>query len=158
MNKLLLVSAIFLLPLLAHGQSEIGGSDLGSGINSNGCLSDNEWTKENVKIFLTDQAWAPERQETGAQGISATQIQVLSNNNSQDEPACDFFSSEFGDAISKEWPDGDPMYQIAYYKAGNYYFVSIIPAQPDDSDEVAVGLSFLAIYDSNLNRKGGYSF
>lgn len=158
MKRLILFTAIFLLPLLTYGQSEIGESNPESVINSNKCPSDNEWTKENIETFLTDPAWTPERQETGTVGVNSNQLQVLSNNNNQDKTTCEFFNNEFTNTIAKAWDDGNPMYKIAYYRAGNFYIVSTVVAQPADQDWAAVGLSFIGIFDENLNHIKGYAF
>lgn len=122
------------------------------------CRPDNEWTRENLKIFLTHQDWTDGRQETGTQGISASQLQVLSNNNNEDKSVCSDLTAEFMDTINETWPDGSNAYNVTFYKAGSFYFVSIAIAQPDDPNKAAVGLSFITIYDSNLNRIKGYSF
>jgi hypothetical protein len=155
--KNLITAFIFLtVPLLTYGQSGIGDSNPGN--NTIGCPTGQEWTKKNLEIFLTHQDWAPERQETGTVGVSSNQLQVLSNNNSQDKTTCEFFNNEFTNTITKSWDDGSPMYKVAYYKAGNFYFVSIVVSQPADPDRAAVGLSFIDVYDQNLNPVKGYAF
>lgn len=144
-----------------HAQGQTGDEDpqINPPVNgSNLCPAQDEITKGNVHNFLTKSSWAENRQETGVVGVDANQLQVLSSYNSQDQSACEFLNNEYSLTINEKWPDGSIAYDVAYYKAGNFYFVSIVVAQPDDSNEVAVGLSFIDIYDENLNRIKGYSF
>ncbi|HET8866210.1 MAG TPA: hypothetical protein VFM80_10980 [Gracilimonas sp.] len=148
-----------LISVLCFAQSEIGDPDDNlPGSNLNPCPAQDELTEGNTVNFLTKQSWADNRQETGTVGVSSNQLQVLSNNNSQDKTTCEFFNNEFTNAITKSWDDGNPMYKIAYYKAGNFYFVSIVVAQPTDQDRAAVGLSFIDVYGQDLNHIKGYAF
>lgn len=147
------------IPIFCFAQSGIGDPDDNlPGNNLNPCPVQDELTEGNAVNFLTKQSWADNRQETGTVGVSPNQLQVLSNNNSQDKTTCEFFNNEFTNTITKSWADGSPMYKVAYYKAGYFFFVSTVVAQPADPDRVSVGLSFIDVYDQNLNHIKGYAF
>jgi hypothetical protein len=121
------------------------------------CRADVEWARKNLEIFLTHEEWEPERQETGADGLTISQIQILDS--TLDANACQYLNNRYNETIEKRsQPENDPVYDVAYYKAGNFYFVSIILAQPSNSNVVSTGLSFIIIFDQNLNRLEGYSF
>lgn len=110
-----------------------------------------------METFITHPNWASERISTGTNGLSTSQIQLLTD--SQFSQTCQDLNTRYSQTISKKsGPNNDPTYDFVYYKAGNFYFAIIVPAPPSDPDEVVVGLSFLSIFDSNLNRLAGYSF
>ena len=94
--------------------------------------------------FLSDSNLTAARQETGTTNLDTSQIQVVS-----DPSVCQTLDNEFS-----SFKDD---YKITYYKAGNFYFVTQILKQPNKTDEVVVGLSFIYIYDENLNPIKGYS-
>lgn len=122
------------------------------------CPEQDRLTKGNVLSFLTKASWEDNRQETGTVGVTSTQLEVLSDNDGQDKVVCDYLHNEFFDTITKTWDDGGKMYDIAFYKAGSFYFVSIVVAQPADQNRAAIGLSFIDVFDQNLNHRKGYSF
>lgn len=157
--RLLLILFFVTIPVFCFAQSGIGDPDDNlPGSNLNPCPAQDELTEGNTVNFLTKQSWADNRQVTGTVGVNSNQLQVLSNNNNQDKTACEFFNNEFTNTIAKAWDDGNPMYKIAYYRAGNFYFVSTVVAQPADQDRAAVGLSFIDVFDENLNHIKGYAF
>jgi hypothetical protein len=49
------------------------------------------------------------------------------------------------------------VYDLAFYKAGNRYFVTLLLKQSDDPDIVTTGLSMIDIYTADLNFIKGYS-
>jgi len=123
------------------------------------CPPDNELTRGNVEWFIVKPGWEDARIATGTNGLTVSQLQVLSDD--QDLAECEHFNTEFSDTINEtnsEIEGGGPAYHVVYYKAGSFYFVSIVIAQPPNPEYHAVGLSFIIIYDNNLNRIEGYSF
>ncbi len=122
----------------------------------NTCPADNDLTRTNMELFISDSEWSANRIATGTNGLRVSQLQVLTD--SQNSSVCQYFNSEYSDTINETWSDGSPTYHVVYYKAGSFYFVSIVIAQPSDPEYVSVGLSFLSIYDNNLNRIEGFSF
>ena len=109
------------------------------------CPAGSERAYEMVENFLTNPRGTEARQETGTTGLSPDQIQLV-----QDENVCQQLNQEYD---SQEFSD----YNIAYYKAGNFYFVAQVLKQPDDPNIVVSGLSMIHIYDENLTFIKGYS-
>lgn len=123
----------------------------------NVCPVDNELTRGNVELFISDPSWSENRAATGTNDLSLSQLQILTDN--QDIPACQYFNSEFEETINQTWTgDVGSKYHVVYYKAGNFYFVSIVIAKPTNPKYAALGLSFLIIFDNNFNEIKGYSF
>lgn len=123
----------------------------------NTCPANNDLTYANVELFISHPDWSDNRTATGTNGLSVSQLQVLSDG--QHSSVCQYFNSEYSDTINKtSQPDNDPTYHVTYYKAGSFYFVSIVLAQPSNTEYVAVGLSFIIVYDNSLNLIKGYSF
>ncbi|NBC26886.1 MAG: hypothetical protein GVY08_08490 [Bacteroidetes bacterium] len=122
----------------------------------NVCPAENNLARENLELFISHPDWSNNRIDTGTNGLSVSQIQLLTD--SQHSSVCQNFNSEFDDTINETWSKGGSKYDLVYYKVGSFYFVSIVVAQPSDPEYVSVGLSFLIIYDSNLNRIEGFSF
>lgn len=121
------------------------------------CRNDNEWARKNVELLISQKDWAPERQETGTIGLSVSQIQLLDKQ--KDSEACQFFNNRYKATISKQYEaNNEPVYHVVYYKVKEFYFVSIVLAQPTDPDVVTTGLSYIIIFDNNLNKLAGYSF
>lgn len=124
--------------------------------SSNVCPSDNDLTRGNVERFISHPDWSDNRTATGTSGLSLSQLKVLTD--SQNSSTCQYFNSEFADTINESWADNSPAYHIVYYKAGGFYFVSIVVAQCSDPEYVSVGLSYLIVFDTSLNEIKGYSF
>jgi hypothetical protein len=97
-----------------------------------------------VENFLTNPKGAEARQETGTDGLSVDQIQLVQN-----EDVCGQLNQEYG---GQEFDD----YNVTYYSAGDFYFVIQILNQPDDPNMVVSGLSMIYIYNENLNFIKGY--
>lgn len=149
-----IVSALF-TPLTDKNSSHSAGSfPVRQSLNT--CPADNDLTRTNMELFISHPEWSDNRTATGTNGLSVSQLQVLTD--SQNSSVCQYFNSEFDDTINETWSKGGSKYHVVYYKAGSFYFVSIVIAQPSDPEYVSVGLSFLIIFDNNLNEIKGYSF
>ena len=120
------------------------------------CPDDNELNRDIMESFLTSPDWSKERNETGIEGLSTSQIDVLVQSNYSD--VCKNLNNLLQETISTTTSSGKPRYNLTYYKAGSHYFAVVTLRQPDDPDEVVFGLAALIIYDSNLNKIVGYSF
>jgi hypothetical protein len=97
-----------------------------------------------VENFLTNPDGADAREETGTSGLSTSQIEAVQNQSVCQTLDETYATSEFAD------------YDVTYYKAGDFYFVVSILKQPDDPNEVVSGLSFIDVYDENVNYIEGY--
>ncbi len=124
--------------------------------STNACPPDYELARRNVIYYISHPHWSNRRNETGTNLISTSDIQHLNQN--VDSQVCSYFNSVYANTINEKWPDNSPSYHVSFYKAGDFYFVSIAVAQPSDSDWMSVGLSMLIIFDGSLNRLEGYSF
>ncbi len=114
-------------------------------------------TQATLRSFIGDDGWQSHRLTTGTNLLSINQIQALTS--PTDDDVCEEFNTHFAPSIAKTvGPDNDKNYHVRYYKAGDFYFVVIILAQPANQDYYLVGLSHLYIYDSNLEKIKGYSF
>jgi len=122
----------------------------------NVCPPDYEIARRNVDYYISHPHWSQRRSDTGTNSISMSDIQVL--NQSADGQVCQYFNSTYANTINEKWADNSPSYHVSYYKAGDFYFVSIAVAQPSDPEWMSVGLSMLIIFDGSLNRLEGYSF
>jgi len=123
------------------------------------CPPDNELTRGNVEWFIEKPGWEDARIATGTNGLIVSQLRLLTDD--QDQAACQHFNIENSSMINKTRSveaGGGPVYHVAYYKAGSFYFISTVLAQPTNPDYHSVGLSFIEVYDNNLNRITGYSF
>lgn len=119
------------------------------------CRPDVEKARKVVENFLTNTDLSDERIETGTTGLEVSQIQVLDD--SQDSNACQEFDQRYQQAINKEGANNDNFYDVAYYKAGNFYFVVLVLAPPSDPDSISMGLSHIVIFDDNLDKLAAYS-
>lgn len=89
--------------------------------------------------------------------IYPNDVFLLKSNINYQKETCENLNSKLQETVAKKI-DGKPVYKLSYYTAGNYYFAVGSIRQPNDTNKVATGLSFLIIYDSNLNKLSGYSF
>jgi len=120
------------------------------------CRPEVEQAREMLENFILNPNLSDARAETGTTELEISQIQLLDN--FQHENACQFLNNEYNETITKlAQPDNDPVYDVVFYKVGNFYFVVIVLAQPSDPDVVSTGLSFILIHDQNLNYISGYS-
>jgi hypothetical protein len=98
-----------------------------------------------VENFLTNPNLTDARQETGTTSLSVDQIQPVSDPGVCQQLGADYSSQNISD------------YDLAFYKAGNRYFVTLLLKQSDDPDIVTTGLSMIDIYTADLNFIKGYS-
>jgi len=111
---------------------------------------------EIVEIFLTKDNLDPERQKTGTDHLTVSQITPLKSTSFSDN--CQQLNTVSQEAINTTWSNGTPKYNLSYYKVGNFYFIASTLRQTGDSDTVTVGLSFLFIYNHNYEKVADYSF
>ncbi len=124
---------------------------------SNGCPAEVALARNTFKSFIEDDGWASRCIATGTNSLTVGQIQLLTN--PTDETVCETLNDLHAGMIAKTVGAGnDKNYDVVFYKAGSFYFVIIVLAQPAHQDYYLVGLSFINIYDSNLQRIKGYSF
>jgi hypothetical protein len=120
------------------------------------CPKEVDYNRKILVDFITHSEWSSSRQKTNTDHLEKYQMNVLTS------PAfsstCKELNNQYQETISKKRHTGEPRYNLTYYKAGDFYFVTISLRQPDNSDEVVVGLSFLVIHDKNLKTIKGYSF
>ena len=81
---------------------------------------------------------------------TATTNDIRKLSNSSDQQVCQELNEESVALFEN--------YDIFYYKVKNRYITVSILKQPEEPDVVSVGLSYIDIYDSLVNRLQGYSF
>lgn len=108
------------------------------------CPPVSERARSMVENFLSDPNLSDARQETGTTGLNADQIQPVS-----DPDVCQQLNDEFSASIDE--------YNPAYFEIGDFYFATQILKQPEDTNGVVVGLSFICILDSDLSFIKGHS-
>jgi len=120
------------------------------------CRPEVEQAREMIENFMLNPNLSDVRAETGTTGLDISHIQLLDK--LEHENACQFLNDEYKETITKSaQPDNDPVYDVVFYKVGNFYFVVVVLAQPSDPDVISTGLSFILIHDQNLNYISGYS-
>jgi hypothetical protein len=92
----------------------------------------------------------------GTTNLLSSDIEVLTT--SVDGQVCTYLKSLYSSTINEKWPDNSPAYHVSFFKAGDFYFVSIAVAQPTDPEWMSVGLSMIDVFDTSLNKLAGYSF
>jgi len=111
---------------------------------SGSCPAEHPSTRQMAVSFLTLDAHAPSRTETGTLGIDPAALRLL--NDTQDAAVCQRLNSDLGAAGQYgSW-------QWSYYTAGGFYFVSIRSTKAQ-----RLGPLPLLVYDASLNRIGGYA-
>jgi hypothetical protein len=155
-KKVNVVAAALLLVSLVGNDTVLSSENVhGTGGKSNlvhaagDCPTGSEKEKQAVEAFLTGERWASERSELGIGQIDPSQIQTLSDPG--DASVCQEIGTDVLDSESIP-----VRYRVAYYRAGDYYFISYSFASSEDSDESNIGLLPLIILDSDLNVKQGY--
>ncbi len=151
----LYINYISLVALLV---SSFGDKETNKFLDTLGCPIDRPQNRAIVESFIDHAAWAAKRVESGTDQLTTNQIELLED--PTDQAACAHFNTSYADAIAmKIGSTNDPRYHIIYYKAGDFYFVTLALAQPPNNpDYIIVGLSFLGIYDDNFDRVAGYGF
>lgn len=121
------------------------------------CKEEVTYSRGILERFISSSNWSEERLETGTTGLQVSQIELLTDDNYDN--VCEDLNMLNAPGIAmKVGPNNDPKYDYVYYKAGNFYFVVIILAEPSDPNYISIGLSALIIYDENLNEIKGYLF
>lgn len=98
--------------------------------------------------FVSTPHWNSIKADNGLSGVTSSDIVKL--NLPAHQNICTSLNTESNDMFTD--------YHVYYYKVKNRYIVVSVLKQPEDPDYVAVGLSFLDIYDASFNRLNGYSF
>jgi hypothetical protein len=158
MKTLFLILNLFLYPAFQHTEKidfNVQNS-FAETIFKTPCPEPNDRNKEIVENFLTKSNWATERQETGAGILSPSQISVLTDSNDSSVRAS--FNTTHQESLEEENGNGEPAYNVTYYKAGSFYFVVITMRQSDDPNIIGFGLNFIVIYNQNLDLIKGYAF
>lgn len=121
------------------------------------CWPEVDHARTIVESVISHPNWESERSETGTNDLNVSQIQLLTNPLFSQK--CEVLNEELSEGIAKRsGPNNDRTYDHVYYKVGNFYFVVVVLAQPSDPEYVSIGLSFIMVYDEDLNYLAGYSF
>jgi hypothetical protein len=107
------------------------------------CPPGDESKRQQVVFFLTDSQWEDERSDAGVDTITPSQIRLMVDD--RDASACEQIH-----AINRSDP---PQYEIAYYKAGDFYFVVTEPIT--NPDEMGYNTPFIVL-DSDFNVVKGF--
>ncbi len=105
-------------------------------------------SSDTIVAFITHSAWSSQRNDMGLGTATTNDIRKLSN--SSDQQVCQELNEESVALFEN--------YDIFYYKVKNRYITVSILKQPEEPDVFSVGLSYIDIYDSLVNRLQGYSF
>jgi len=108
------------------------------------CPSGSERGLSMVENFLTKPEGAGARGETGTSGLSTSQIEAVQNQSVCQTLDETYATSEFAD------------YNVTYYEAGDFYFVVAILEQPEDPNRVRFGISFIWVYNEDVDLIAGY--
>ncbi len=111
-------------------------------------ISEESYAKELVIDFVSNSDWSDVRIEVGLNNASVKDIKRIST--SYYSYSCSRLSNSVQDRFSD--------YKVYFYKVNNKFLTISVLKQPNDPDEVAVGLTFLEIYSSSYTRLDGYSF
>jgi len=109
---------------------------------------EDEASQDIIGSFVSTPHWDKIKADNGLSGVTAADIEKLNLPSHQN--ICSTLNTKANHMFSK--------YHVYYYKLKNRYIVVSVLKQPEDPDLVTVGLSFLDIFDSNLNPLNGYSF
>jgi hypothetical protein len=120
------------------------------------CPPSNEKTRKVLEYYVLHPHWSDKRVEIGTSSLVASDIEVLTS--IVDGQVCTYLNSLYSSTINEKWPDNSPAYHVSFFKAGDFYFVSIAVAQPADPEWMSVGLSMIDVFDTSLNKLAGYSF
>ena len=143
--SLLLLAVMGLVGMQAHAQAEKEAEYAVPLQVEATCPLGLDRARSMVENFLTNPNLADARQETGTTSLSVDQIQPVSDPDVCQQLGADYSSQNISD------------YDLAFYKAGNRYFVTLLLKQSDDPDIVTTGLSMIDIYTADLNFIKGYS-
>jgi hypothetical protein len=104
-------------------------------------------TRALVEKFLTSDAHASSRQETGTAGVSTSEIRLLTD--AADAAAC----WRLNDLLGGAGTHGSWVW--SYYAAGGRYFVAMQYVDPADTERI--GWVPVLVYDQGFNRVGAYA-
>lgn len=98
----------------------------------------------------------PETAINSLRVLGSTGIIIAEPSGPSDSVACAHFKDLYDfDFVSPQNPD--PRRQPVFYQAGNFYFVVRVIRPSIELDTIRAGLSYVIIFDSNLNRLKGYA-
>ena len=119
------------------------------------CPGPNSNNRSIIEDFLIESDWSSERTETNTQGLSVSQITVLSDSNYSS--VCSSLNNTYQEMLNKKH-GGEQGYNVTYYKVGSFYFVVISIRQSEDPNIVTTGLEYLDVYNQNLELIQGYAY
>ena len=120
------------------------------------CPSQHFKNQRAIEEFLTRDVWSDQRVESNTESLTVSQITVLDDFG--DSSACSSFNDIYQEAFDEKNGLGEPANNITYYEIGNLYFIVITPRQSDNPDYITIGVSYLDIYDQNLDLIKAYAF
>jgi len=120
------------------------------------CPGSNAVNHSIVEDFLTKPYWSSERTEANTGNLSVSQITLLTD--SGDGNTCTSFNTIYQEALDEENGLGEQAHNVTYYKAGSFYFVVITPRQSDEPNYITIGVSYIDVYNQNLDLIKGYAF
>lgn len=120
------------------------------------CPSQHFKNQRAIEGFLTRDVWSDQRVESNTEDLTVSQVSTLSDDSNS--TVCSSFNDIYQEAFDEKNGLGEPANNITYYEAGNFYFVVITPRQSDNPDYITIGVSYLTIYDQNLELVKAYAF
>ncbi len=154
MNILILIIHLIFCVLTAQGQELVPAQTVS--FSGHVCPGSNDTNTSIVEDFLTKPEWAERREAANAEGVSVSQITLLTDAN--DGSVCSSFNETYQGFFEEENGIGEPAYNITYYKASNFYFVVVTIRQSDNPDYVGFGVSYITISNQNLDLIKAYAF
>lgn len=98
---------------------------------------------------------AQRRVELGIGHIDTDDIYLLKS--PEDDLICQQLYQLHQQAIEAIY-EGQQKYEVVFYKASDFYFVSDQFRLTDNPDKIVFGVQGIIIYDQNLNRLAGISY
>lgn len=129
---------------------------------SAGCPSDTPIHREMVEKFLTSNEYADALSTysipvNSVNSLRRLGVRAIGDQGSiSDATACEILNDYYSNHIQSPL-NPDPYHQSAYYTASGFYFVVLRLRPALDPNQLRLGLEYIIIYDSNMNRLMGYT-
>ena len=150
-----IIACSFAISILAHDSSQGFLLDKEERQVSSICPAETERNRRYVESFFLSNSLAQRRVELGIGHIDTDDIYLLKS--PEDDLICQQLYQLHQQAIEAMY-EGQPKYEVVFYKAGDFYFVTGQFRLPDNPNQIIFGVQGITIYDQNLNRLTGISY
>lgn len=121
------------------------------------CPPETAKTQTIIVDFFTLESSLQRRIEHGMESLNENHI-ILLTDDDHSTICAELFDIHEQAIVAEYDPGGGKRRDVAFYKAGNFFFVIYAHRQPTDNQQIAFGPSAIIIYDNELNEIVGYSF